>query len=197
MTASRPSLRERSKTRRRTAIQHAAMRLFAERGYDATTIADIAEAAEVAPRTVSLYFATKLDIAMSTSNDMAARLTAAFQQHPQFAFVDVIDRWLTDEAERADRHLLATSTVMFDANPALGAVSTAQLAEVTRMGGPALLAQLGLTVDDPLAAIAGAAVGAAISEYVTITSRTGASPGLHKSFMRYLQAVIDAASQLR
>jgi len=29
--------------------------LFAERGYDSTTIADIAEAAEVAPRTVAMY----------------------------------------------------------------------------------------------------------------------------------------------
>ncbi len=44
-------LRERSKARRRTAIIRAAYELFAERGYDATTVADIAEAAEVAPRT--------------------------------------------------------------------------------------------------------------------------------------------------
>lgn len=195
MTVSRPSLRERSKTKRRTAIQRAAMSLFAERGYDATTIVDIAEAADVAPRTVSLYFPAKLDIAMSASNDKAARLTAAFQQYPQFAFTDVIDRWLTDEGELPDQELSALSTAMFDANPALRAVSTAQLAEVAGISGPALLAQIGRTPDDPLTAIAGAAVGAAIDEYVTITSRAGASAQLHQAFMRYLQSVIDAAAQ--
>jgi len=47
-------LRERSKARRRAAIIRAAYELFAERGYDATTVADIAEAhgagLEVRPR---------------------------------------------------------------------------------------------------------------------------------------------------
>ena len=58
-------LRERSKARRRAAIIRAAYELFAERGYDATTVADIAEAAEVAPRTVAMYFPAKQDIALS------------------------------------------------------------------------------------------------------------------------------------
>src|SRR5688572_6596634 len=44
-------LRERKKQRTREQIVEAAMRLFDERGYHATTITDIAAAAEVAPRT--------------------------------------------------------------------------------------------------------------------------------------------------
>ena len=52
-------LRERSKARRRALIIQTAMRLFAERGYTHTTVADIAEAAELAPRTVAGYFPTK------------------------------------------------------------------------------------------------------------------------------------------
>src|ERR687893_2815726 len=52
-------LRERKKQRTREQIVEAAMRLFSERGYHATTIADIAEAAEIAPRTFFSYFPSK------------------------------------------------------------------------------------------------------------------------------------------
>jgi AcrR family transcriptional regulator len=48
--------REASKQATRTALQAAALRLFAERGYDATTVADIARAANVTHRTFYRYF---------------------------------------------------------------------------------------------------------------------------------------------
>lgn len=70
-------LRERSRERRRAAIEQAALRLFAERGYETTTLAQVAEAAEVSPRTVSLYFPSKLDLALSYPTAGTARLAAA------------------------------------------------------------------------------------------------------------------------
>ncbi|MYR59761.1 TetR family transcriptional regulator, partial [Streptomyces sp. SID625] len=66
------------------------MRLFAEQGYDGTTIADIAEAADVAPRTVSLYFPSKHDIALSVPDEVAARLTTVFKDRPDSGFLDVV-----------------------------------------------------------------------------------------------------------
>ena len=55
-------LRERKKQATRVAIRDAAMRLFDEHGFTATTIDQIAVAAEVSRATVLNYFATKEDI---------------------------------------------------------------------------------------------------------------------------------------
>ena len=55
-------LRERKKRATRAAIHHAAMRLFAERGYAGTTIDDVASLADVSRATVFSYFPTKEDL---------------------------------------------------------------------------------------------------------------------------------------
>ena len=56
------SLRERKRARTREAILDAAMELFATRGYDGTTFADIAAAAQIATRTFFGYFASKEEL---------------------------------------------------------------------------------------------------------------------------------------
>ncbi|HEX4814193.1 MAG TPA: TetR family transcriptional regulator [Nonomuraea sp.] len=60
----RPGLRERKKAKTRALIQKEALRLFRKQGYAATTVEQIAAAAEVAPSTVFRYFPTKEDLVL-------------------------------------------------------------------------------------------------------------------------------------
>lgn len=73
-------LRERRKAQTRVEIQQQAMRLFAEHGYGATTVKQIARAAEVSPSTFFRYFPTKEDVVLL--NDYDTRVAAAFLEQP-------------------------------------------------------------------------------------------------------------------
>lgn len=57
--ANTEGLRERKKRQTREAVRHAAFRLFERNGYPNTTIEQIAEAADVSPRTFFRYFPNK------------------------------------------------------------------------------------------------------------------------------------------
>jgi AcrR family transcriptional regulator len=75
-------LRERKRADSRAATVAAALQLFAERGYDAVTVADICAAAEIAPRTFFRYFPSKEDVLAEPARQMAVRVTAALAAAP-------------------------------------------------------------------------------------------------------------------
>jgi AcrR family transcriptional regulator len=114
-------LRERKKQRTRELIASTALELFAERGYHATTVADIAVAAEVSERTVFTYFHTKEEILFSDHAALQRRLTEALAERPpEQPALDALRAFVVDnlslidepsrvrwEIVRRDEHLLS------------------------------------------------------------------------------------------
>src|SRR5882757_5382091 len=89
------TLRERKRERTRAAIVKAGMRLFETRGYDGTTVADIAAAAEIATRTFFGYFASKEELLFPDADGrIAAALDAIEKRGPNDRPVDVLLRAL-------------------------------------------------------------------------------------------------------
>src|SRR5437763_8432831 len=75
-------LRERKKRKTRDTIVRVAAELFAQQGYEETTIAEIADAAEISPRTIFAYFPSKEDILFYDMPEMLERLAQVFRDRP-------------------------------------------------------------------------------------------------------------------
>jgi AcrR family transcriptional regulator len=89
-----PGLRERKRARTRETIARCALALFDRQGFAHTTIPQIAEAADVSPRTVSAYFPHKEELVFpdgaAQSEDLAARLR---DRQPGESAVDAMLAW--------------------------------------------------------------------------------------------------------
>ena len=100
--------RTRKKQRTHLAIQDAAFELFAERGYRETTIRAIADKADVAPRTVTVHFATKEELLFDDEPFRLVSLAAALDARgPQESALDTLRNWMAStmnhlETENAD-----------------------------------------------------------------------------------------------
>lgn len=66
----------------RAEIEHAAFRLFDERGFDQTTVDDIATAAGIARRTFFSYFASKNDVPWGSFEEQLAQLRQVLDATP-------------------------------------------------------------------------------------------------------------------
>ena len=119
-------LRERKKLRTRQLIADTARRLFAERGFDAVTVAEVARAAEVSEATVFNYFPTKEDLVYQGMEAFESELLAAVRDRPAgepvvTAFGRFVLRprgFLAEPDGAAARDLIAISR-MIAASPAL------------------------------------------------------------------------------
>jgi AcrR family transcriptional regulator len=76
------TLRERKKQRTRDALLRAAVELFTTRGYERTTVDDIAEAVDVSQRTFFRYYAGKEEAALALQELVVARFVEAVRERP-------------------------------------------------------------------------------------------------------------------
>ncbi|MFJ1680144.1 TetR/AcrR family transcriptional regulator [Streptomyces sp. NPDC088251] len=162
----RPGLRERKKLRTRSAIRRATYRLISEQGYDATTIEQIAEAAEVSPSTVFRYFAAKEDIVLTDTYDPAleARLRSRPAGEPpleslRLVMAEALTAFLAGEEDE-----LRQRTRLMVEVPAVRARMTETLSDTARALARALADRGGRDPDDLEVRVFVAAVLAALRE---------------------------------
>ena len=115
--AKNEGLRARKKRAARDSIAATARRLFAERGYDAVTVAEVAAAADVSEKTVFNHFATKEDLAFAGREQGLDRLVTDIAERPDGASVMDVFRALTtmvlDElVAGGDEDLLAVAKII-------------------------------------------------------------------------------------
>jgi len=180
--AASPGLRERKKERTRRLIADTARRLFAERGFEAVTVADIASEADVAPKTVFNYFPTKEDLFYSRLEAFEDELLAA-----------VREREPGESALAAFRRfLMRRGGVLQMGDTGDDTEATRQLRTVTRVitESPALLArerQVMGRYEETLAELLAVETGAA-PDAAEPRAAANALLGVHRSLIGYVRA---------
>src|SRR5262245_2903444 len=97
------SRRERKKERTRQEIYRAAMESFLARGFDAVTIEEICQAADVAKGTFFLHFPTKDALLLEYGHQAVQELEVLLHAH-QAGAITALQKVLTALAERATHH---------------------------------------------------------------------------------------------
>jgi len=159
-------LRERKKLKTRALIQAEALRLFLEKGFEATTIEEIAEAAEISPSTFFNYFPSKEDVVFQ--DELDPLILAAFNAQPQSAHpvralrdaMKTVFGHLTPEQDRVMRQRL----VLMSSTPALRSAMLTQFAELVDQIAGLMAGRAGLKPTDfAIRNLAGALLGVMMS----------------------------------
>ncbi|MEV7782547.1 TetR/AcrR family transcriptional regulator [Kitasatospora sp. NPDC088351] len=149
MTEDTPNLRELNKRRTRDAISRAATGLFIERGFDRTTIAEVAAAAGVAKMTVTNHFPRKEDLLLDLHEEMAARLARTVTERtPGESALASLRRECLAAIDRHDP-VLGFSGPSFARTITESPTLLARLREIHEQSEDALAAALAAATDSP------------------------------------------------
>ena len=188
----KPGLRERKKLQTRGTIARAALRLFAERGYDETTLADIAEAADVAPRTIFAYFDSKEDILLSEEGTFLNDLKRRLDQRPAATTtVDALREFLGCMESPDEDAKLRKKVIM--ANPALQAKMRARHVQLEPMLAESIARDLGAEPGDIRPLLVAASMTAAFTSVRDrlFEAESGGEPITHEQSMSILDEVLE------
>jgi AcrR family transcriptional regulator len=169
-------LRDRKKERTRHELMAAAVRLFAERGFEATTVDDIAAAADVSPRTFFRYFPSKVDALFADIEERQARMQRALAERPEGEpFLETVRRVVLEFAGEffADPDLFATRVRLMLEHPTLLAHGLERMARLEEQ----IAAAVAQALRAPETDIRPRLVGAVAIAAVRATSATWAARG--------------------
>jgi AcrR family transcriptional regulator len=143
-----PGLRERKKQRTRELIAETARRLFAERSFDAVTVAEVARAAEVSEGTVFNYFPTKEDLFYGGMEAFEAELVDVVRQRrPGESVLGAFRGFVLERSGRLAEddvaELIARAAGVIGASPALRAREREIVARYTDALAALLAAETG------------------------------------------------------
>lgn len=160
--ADQPGLRERKKRRTYETIARVALDLFEAQGFRATTIAQIAEAADVSPRTVSAYFPAKEDLVFPHAAEAMEGLERRLHERgPGEYAVDALRAWIGELFDDlGTKHEHARERIrrgVIESDETLRAHERRQMERAERLLGDAIARDLGTTSDDVAAQLASAA----------------------------------------
>lgn len=196
-------LRERKREQTKQALADAALQLFAEKGYEATTIADIAERADVSPRTFFAHHTSKEHVLFCDHDDQLDSLKAFIAQRASMGLdtLGALRGWILTLIEDIDLEEIAVHEQLkhrvIDASPELAAHErqlSAELEVVLRAG---IAEDLGETPDDLRPRLVSATASAALqstrpAEGVTYTVE-GILERIDSAFT-FLRGGLDALS---
>jgi AcrR family transcriptional regulator len=173
-------LRERKKLETRRRIAETARALFAERGFEKVTVAQVADAAEVAPQTVFNYFPHKEDLFFWQLESFEDELLATIRdREPGESLVDAFRRFLLSRRGLLGRH-----------NPE----ARDRLVAITRMlaASPALLAREQQILDGYTASLAALIAGETRARPNDVRPRVAATAmmGVHRALIAHTRARI-------
>jgi AcrR family transcriptional regulator len=151
--AAEAGLRERKKQQTRELIADAARRLFADRGFDAVTVAQVARAANVSEVTVFNYFPTKEDLFYGGMQFFEERLLDAVRERaPGESVLEAFRRPVLEGLKRlaADERaeVIAVAGNLISASPALEAHEREIVAGYTRLLAEQLAEEAGAKAGD-------------------------------------------------
>jgi AcrR family transcriptional regulator len=190
VTATRaPGLRERKKQQTRETIERVALELFAERGYDETTLAEIAEAADISPRTIFGYFQSKEDILFCAESGYIEKVEETLRQRPPgTTTVDALREFISSMPPPDEQALLRKRVVA--ASPDLQLKLRAHIGLLEGVLTESFAKDLGAGPDDIRPGLVAASMTAA---FATVRDRLQAAAGVqdHGEVMEILDEVLE------
>jgi AcrR family transcriptional regulator len=159
-----PGLRERKKQRTRETIARAAHELFAERGYQATTLAEIAEAADVSTRTIFAYFPSKEDILFSSFASMKEELGRALAERPEGQdALETVREFILSLHKAEETEVDEQVRMCVDSDETLRSHLRARITQLEELLAPEIAKDLGASANDLRPRVVAASLTAAFN----------------------------------